>query len=74
MKNISIPALSNERKHPDEHAALGLTEVAERLSLGLSKTKELVASGAIRSLRVGRRVLVRPESITEFLNKIERGA
>lgn len=42
-------------------------EVAEMLGFGLSKTKFLVLSGEIRSLKVGRHRKVLPEWIDDYI-------
>ena len=43
------------------------TEAAQELRLGESKFRELRQSGAIRTVRVGRRVLVPASEIDRFL-------
>ena len=42
---------------------------AERLGLGRTKTYELIRTGELRSLKVGRRRLVPLEAIDEFLRQ-----
>jgi excisionase family DNA binding protein len=46
-----------------------VSEVAEMLGFGLSKTKMLVASGQIRSLKDGRNRRVLPEWVDEYVNR-----
>lgn len=46
-----------------------VAEVAEMLGFGLSKTKMLVASGQIRSLKDGRNRRVLPEWVDEYVNR-----
>jgi excisionase family DNA binding protein len=44
-------------------------EVAEMLGFGLSKTKFLVLSGEIRSIKVGRHRKILPEWIEEYIGR-----
>lgn len=44
-----------------------VAEVAEMLQFGLSKTKMLVASREIRSVKVGRHRRILPEWVDEFV-------
>lgn len=48
--------------------------VMERLSVGRSMVFELMASGQLRSTKVGRRRLVSEAAISEFINKIDGAA
>ncbi len=48
-------------------------EVAEMLGFGLSKTKFLVLSGEIRSLKVGRHRKVLPEWVDEYVRQQTAG-
>jgi excisionase family DNA binding protein len=48
--------------------------VMERLSVGRSMVFELMASGELRSLKVGRRRLVSEAAIVEYINRIDSGA
>ena len=50
-----------------EQLLLKVNEVADALSLGKSKAYELVASGEIPSIRIGRAVRVRPEDVRQWL-------
>lgn len=44
-------------------------EVAEMLGFGLSKTKALVLSGEIRSVKVSRNRRILPEWVDEYVNR-----
>lgn len=57
--------LSNE-KHVERYA-YKVKDAAAAIGLGLTTTRALVKSGALKSVRVGRRVLVTTEAIREFL-------
>lgn len=46
-----------------------VAEVADMLGFGLSKTKMLVASGQIRSLKDGRNRRVLPEWVDEYVSR-----
>lgn len=45
--------------------------VMERLGIGRSKTYEVLGSGQLRSVKVGRRRLVRESAIVEFIQNLE---
>jgi excisionase family DNA binding protein len=48
-------------------------DVMGRLNLGRSKVYELLGSGRIRSIKVGRRRLVSDASLVAFINELEAG-
>lgn len=48
--------------------------VMARLGIGRSMVFQLMASGDLRSVKVGRRRLVSEAAITEFIQKIDTGA
>lgn len=45
-------------------------EAAQQLSLGLSTTKALVATGALRSIKIGRARRVPAEAIDEYVQRL----
>lgn len=47
--------------------------VMARLHLGRSKVFELIASGELRSVKVGRRRLVSEAALTEFIDRLDHG-
>ncbi|MFD6966733.1 excisionase family DNA-binding protein [Streptomyces sp. NPDC059949] len=49
-------------------------EVAEMLGFGLSKTKMLVLTGEIRSVKVGRNRRIIPAWVDEYVERIAAGA
>ena len=49
--------------------ALHVIEVARVLGLGVTKTRELVTAGEIRSVRVGRRILIPVSALEQFLEE-----
>ena len=51
--------------------ALSMPEAAKALKIGLSKLAELVADGEIASLKLGRRRLIRPLAIEDYLRQCE---
>ncbi|GAA4560517.1 excisionase family DNA-binding protein [Pseudonocardia xishanensis] len=51
-----------------------VAEVAVMLNYGLSKTKMLVATGEIRSLKDGRHRRVLPEWVDEYVQRRAAGA
>jgi len=46
-----------------------IAEVAEMLGFGLSKTKMLVLTGEIRSVKVGRNRRILPAWVDEYVNR-----
>jgi excisionase family DNA binding protein len=52
---------------------LDIGEVAKKLGLGQTKTWELVATGQIFSVRVGKRRLVPVESVEKFVAELIEG-
>jgi len=58
---------------PDAPLLLRGDEVARLLNLSKSKTYELLASGEIPAVRIGRAVRVRPEALMRYLSDREAG-
>lgn len=65
---MSVPQA--ETGNPQLH---NVESVMGRLGVGRSKVFELMASGELRSVRVGRRRLVSEAAIHEFISKIDTG-
>ena len=51
-----------------EQALLTVKEVARALRLGHTKTYELIASGQLAAVRIGRSVRVTPQALRDFLD------
>lgn len=47
--------------------------VMERLNLGRSKTFQLIHSGVLRSVKVGRRRLVSEASLVDYIERLDAG-
>lgn len=47
--------------------------VMARLSVGRSKAFEIIANGALRSVKVGRRRLVSEAALVDFIEKLDAG-
>ena len=47
--------------------------VMKRLGLGRSKTFELIATGRLRSVKIGRRRLVSEAALTEYIENLDAG-
>jgi len=56
----------------EEKACLSVTDVARTLSLGVTYTRRLINRGDIKSVRVGKRVLVPRQYLDEYLSKLIR--
>jgi excisionase family DNA binding protein len=61
LSNQSAPQL-----HP-------LETVTARLGVGRSTVFDLIGSGQLRSVKVGRRRLVSESALVEFINQLEAG-
>ncbi|MFC9384753.1 excisionase family DNA-binding protein [Streptomyces venezuelae] len=53
---------------------LTTAEVADQLRFGLSKTKMLVLTGEIRSVKVGRNRRILPAWVDEYVERVAAGA
>lgn len=49
---------------------LDMGQVAEELNIGRTRAWELTASGRLPTVRVGRRVLVRPADLASFIDSL----
>jgi excisionase family DNA binding protein len=58
----------NERTRMDEPILLSIEKAAEALSIGRSKTYELISEGRLLTVNIGRRRLVRTDSIRAIAN------
>lgn len=67
----SAPHTKATRPKPDRpevpRLALSPEEVAEAIGMGVTRTREIIRAGKIKSVRIGRRVLVTPDAIRAFL-------
>jgi len=64
-----MPEQSTERIARLHH----VESVMGRLGVGRSKVFELMASGELRSVKVGRRRLVSEAALTEFIESLDAG-
>lgn len=60
--------------HRLERLAYSISEGAHALGIGRTKMLQLLAKKEVRSLRVGRRVLIPREALEEFLRHTPRDA
>ncbi|WP_084678414.1 excisionase family DNA-binding protein [Actinopolymorpha alba] len=79
MENSCLEAIGHHRQHGSAETQVNpantltqdtpatVTEVAGMLGFGLSKTKMLVASGEIRSIKDGRHRRILPQWIDEYV-------
>jgi excisionase family DNA binding protein len=63
-----------EQRTPARKLLLEVHEVAEQLSIGRSKLYSYLLSGQLRSVKVGRRRLIPPEAVHEFVDWLQREA
>ncbi len=47
-------------------------EVSEQLGIGRSRTYELLASGELTSIRIGKSIRVTKEALHEFVQKLQQ--
>lgn len=57
----------------DNKLAYNLKEAAAALALGRNKTLELIHTGKLRHVRVGRRLIVPRKALEEFLDNASEG-
>jgi excisionase family DNA binding protein len=57
---------------PDTAVMVSIAEAAKRLGLGLTTTKNLAATGQIRTVMVDRRRLVPVEAIHDYVHSVEQ--
>lgn len=67
------PELQNELERLNSRL-WPIEAVMERLSVGRSKVFDLMNSGALRSVKVGRRRLVSEAAINEYISRIDGAA
>ena len=63
-----------KRATPADALSYGVEEAAERIGLGETTFKELIATGQIKTFKVGRRRLVSRRALEAFVAKMERAA
>ena len=51
-----------------------VTETADQIGMGITKTRELIGNGSIKSVRVGRSVKVPAHAIADFVRQLEEQA
>jgi excisionase family DNA binding protein len=56
-----------QRRHPDTPRAYGVVDTAGQLGIGKTKVRELIAAGELRTVSIGRRVVVPGIEIDNFL-------
>lgn len=66
-----FPQVNGKRKTSMDAILCSIPEAAKALGLGRSKTYELIAAGQLVTVTIGRRRLVRIESIKAFAEKLE---
>ena len=54
----------------NEKAFLSVADVAKTLSLGVTYTRRLINSGVIKSVRIGKRVLVPRQYLDEYVSTL----
>ncbi|ONI90626.1 DNA-binding protein [Actinosynnema sp. ALI-1.44] len=70
----AIPARPEKRRctlsHPIQPKWHTVAEVAQMLGYGLSKTKQLVATGQIRSIKDGGNRRILPAWVDDYINRL----
>lgn len=61
--------MNTEASAITERLAFPVAEAALLLGIGKTKTRELIASGELRSIRAGRRVLVPRSEIEAYISR-----
>jgi excisionase family DNA binding protein len=52
---------------------LSVVAAARELAVSVSKVRTLIRSGALPTVRIGRRVLIRSQALERFVRDAERG-
>jgi len=63
-----MSASSEERTKMDEPILLSIEKAAEALSIGRSKAYQLIGEGRLLTVHIGRRRLVRADSVRAIAN------
>jgi excisionase family DNA binding protein len=63
--------MSKQLQPPAAKLLLKVEEVTEMLNLGRSKLYQYLLTGELRSVKVGRRRLIPPDAVHEFVQKLE---
>jgi excisionase family DNA binding protein len=63
-----------EQRNPAGKLLLQVDEVADQLSIGRSKLYTFILSGQLRSVKVGRRRLIPPEAVRDFVDWLQQDA
>jgi excisionase family DNA binding protein len=59
-------AMSEAVEMTDNVTLISVSEAAQRLGLGMTKLRELIASGEVPSVVIGKRRLLRPQDLEAF--------
>ena len=66
---FTIPAQpAHAVDQPVERIGFSIDETAESLGISVDTARSLIKSGSIRSIRIGRRVIVSAQSLREFVD------
>jgi excisionase family DNA binding protein len=66
---FTIPAQpAHAVDQPVERIGFSIDETAESLGISVPVVRSLIKSGSIRSIRIGRRVIVSAQSLREFVD------
>jgi len=68
--DISSHHLNREQKRHPEAFALGVSDGARTIGIGTTKFRELIRSGELRSVRIGRRVVVPRSELDAYLDRL----
>lgn len=60
-----------EQRYPAPKLLLKVEEVSEMLNLGRSKLYSYILSGQLRSVKIGRRRLIPPDAVQEFVDGLQ---
>lgn len=64
---------SAQRPYPDDAILLRDADAGRVLGIGKTKVRELIASGELRSVRIGRRLLVPRPAIADYIERLLEG-
>lgn len=75
MPGGNAPSKGNDRRRDDLEAKLLLTpeEAADRLSLGRTKVYQLITSGALKSVRIGKSRRIPTAALLDLVDRLHAG-
>lgn len=65
---LMYPVMNKNTTHAYHQFGLSVKEAAPRIGVSQRTVRSLIANGTLRSVRIGKRVIIRPSDIDTFLD------